>query len=264
MRCEACHVSRLGGYQHTSWGPGEVLKRPNPFKKYSLYYGVLEPPLLMKDQEGIWTPYKVWGNSVGNIREPVAAKEGVTFRWPDGETRDAYALLGTFGDLPGNNLHLAWIQLDQASHPLGPSRSCDSCHAGESQRSRSTWRYYDSQGAKPFTGSHTVVGDREGLRITEMRTDKEIVPKKGAPLSDFAAWIFLADRWRTGGDFSIPAVERGTHEKFELEYRLAETFVKEEAERLAASDLPEKKQKLRRRRLAETHLHNPELTLPSR
>ena len=37
--CAACHVKVLGGYEMTSWGPGEILSKPNPFKKYSLYYG---------------------------------------------------------------------------------------------------------------------------------------------------------------------------------------------------------------------------------
>jgi hypothetical protein len=44
VACEACHVRILGGYEMTSWGPGKILSKPNPFKKYSLYYGPQEPP----------------------------------------------------------------------------------------------------------------------------------------------------------------------------------------------------------------------------
>jgi len=263
MSCASCHVKRLGGYQHTSWGPGSVLKRPNAFKKYALYYGILEPPLLMKDQEGTWTPYKVWGNSAGNIREPVEGKPGVIFRWPEGETRDAYALLGTFDDLPAGNLHLAWIQLDQASHPLGPSRGCDSCHEGSSQILRSTWKYVDSQGARPFSGSHTVVGDAAGLRMEGFEIDGEIELRENGRLSDFAAWKFIGDRWRTEGDFSIPSGEEGKLEALESRYREAEIFLKGEEQRLLLENLPEKKYKLRLRRIRETHLHNPELPLKS-
>ncbi len=50
VACEACHVKILGGYEMTSWGPGMIESKPNPFKKYSLYYGPQGPPILIKDQ----------------------------------------------------------------------------------------------------------------------------------------------------------------------------------------------------------------------
>ncbi len=262
MSCASCHVSRLGGYQQTTWGPGAILGKPNPFKKYSIYYGVLEPPVLMRDQEGVWTPYKVWGNSVGNISRPVEAQPGVVFRWPGGETRDAYALLGTFGDLPANNLHLAWIQFDQASHPLGPSRDCESCHGGRSQTSRSTWDYQDYQGARPFSGSHVVVADGEGLRIEEMKVHGEIEVREGSRLSDFAAWIGIGSRWRTSGDFSIPSGEPGRLQELRDRYRSAVDYVKREERRLGAGGVEGRKLKLKVRRLRETWLHNPEGHFP--
>jgi hypothetical protein len=262
MSCASCHVRRLGGYQQTSWGPGKILGRPNPFKKYALYYGVMEPPILMRDQEGTWTPYKVWGNSAGNLKEPVEAVQGVSFRWPGGETRDAYALLGTFDDLPAANLHLAWIQLDQASHPLGPSRDCESCHGGPAQRARSEWDYVDSQGARRFSGSHAVVADREGLRIEELKVDGEIEVREGSRLSDFAAWMFIGDRWRTEGDFAVPAVEPARLEAFEARFREAKEYLQGQTSLLERENLPEKKLKLRARRLGETLLHDPEGSIP--
>ena len=42
LACAACHVKVLGGYEMTSWGPGMIASKPNPFKKYSLYYGPQE------------------------------------------------------------------------------------------------------------------------------------------------------------------------------------------------------------------------------
>ena len=161
VACEACHVKVLGGYEMTSWGPGKISSRPNPFKKYSLYYGPQEPPILIKDQKGRWMPVKIWPNSAGGMKETVAPKPGLTFRWPKGETRDAYALLGTFSFKGGNNNYLAWIQVEQVAHPLGKSRTCESCHASETQTADVTWRYFDSQGAEPFTGSQKVVADKE-------------------------------------------------------------------------------------------------------
>ena len=32
VACEACHVKILGGYEMTSWGPGMISSKPNPFK----------------------------------------------------------------------------------------------------------------------------------------------------------------------------------------------------------------------------------------
>ncbi|HSQ78940.1 MAG TPA: cytochrome c3 family protein, partial [Nitrospirota bacterium] len=69
LACEACHVKILGGYEMTSWGPGMIESKPNPFKKYSLYYGPQEPPILIKDQNGKWMPVKIWPNSAGGIKE---------------------------------------------------------------------------------------------------------------------------------------------------------------------------------------------------
>jgi hypothetical protein len=68
-------------------------------------------------------PTKIWPNSVGGIKETIAPKPGLTFRWPKGETRDAYAQLGTFSFPGGNNNYLAWIQVEQVAHPLGKSRT---------------------------------------------------------------------------------------------------------------------------------------------
>ena len=117
LACAACHVKVLGGYEMTSWGPGMIESKPNPFKKYSLYYGPQEPPILIKDQNGRWMPTKIWPNSAGGIKDTVAPKPGLTFRWPKGETRDAYAQLGTFSFPGGNNNYLAWLQVEAGGAP---------------------------------------------------------------------------------------------------------------------------------------------------
>jgi hypothetical protein len=216
VTCEACHVKILGGYEMTSWGPGMIGGKPNPFKKYSLYYGPQRPPLLIKDQAGRWIPVKIWPNSVGNIKGPVAPKPGLTFRWPKGETHDAYVQLGTFNVQGGNNLYVAWIQLDQVAHPLGKSRSCGSCHGSRVQIARVTWTYFDSQGAESFTGSQKVVADKDGLRVKDIKATSKIKLVSGGKIESFAAWLRLGDIWKTGGDFSIPKsspAKYGTLEK---------------------------------------------------
>jgi cytochrome c7-like protein len=204
VACEACHVKVLGGYEMTSWGPGLVASQPNPFKKYSLYYGPQEPPVLIRDQKGRWMPVKVWPNSVGGIKETIAARPGLTFRWPKGETRDSYALLGTFSFPGGNNNYLAWLQVEQVAHPLGKSRTCGSCHDADTQIARATWRFFDSQGAEPFTGSQTITAGRTGLHVRDIRATSKIVPLEGGRSEYFAAWLHLGDIWKTEGDFSVP------------------------------------------------------------
>jgi hypothetical protein len=204
VSCEACHVQVLGGYEMTSWGPGKIASQPNPFKKYSLYYGPQGPPIVLKDQNGRWMPVKIWPNSVGGIKETIAPQPGLTFRWPKGETQDAYALLGTFRVPAGNNNYLAWLQVEQVAHPLGKARACESCHAAAVQTSQVKWQYFDTQGAEPFSGRQTIVADRNGIRIQDIRATSKITNMPEGNTTYFAAWMHLGDIWRTSGDFSIP------------------------------------------------------------
>ena len=229
MACEACHVKVLGGYEMTSWGPGMILDKPNPFKKYSLYYGPQEPPILIKDQKGIWIPTKIWPNSAGGIKGTVAPKPGLVFRWPDGETRDAYAQLGTFSFPGGVNNYLAWLQVEQVAHPLGKSRTCASCHASEAQTAKVTWRFFDTQGAEPFTGSQNVVADRNGLHVKDIKATSKVTLMEGGKIENFAAWMKLGDIWKTSGDLSIPKSDP-------VKYRKLETGFREALKKLDAKD----------------------------
>ena len=203
--------------------------RPNPFKKYSLYYGPQEPPILIKDQQGRWMPTKIWPNSVGGYKETVAPKQGLTFRWPKGETRDAFVQLGTFNFPGGNNNYLAWLQVEEVAHPLGKSRTCGSCHASEAQIAKVTWHYFDSQGAEPFDGSQKVVADKQGLRVKDIKATSKITLMEGGKIENFAAWMKLGDIWKTSGDFSIPKSDPA-------KYRNLERAMKDSQERLAKKD----------------------------
>jgi hypothetical protein len=218
LACAACHVKVLGGYEMTSWGPGMISSKPNPFKKYSLYYGPQEPPILIKDQHGTWMPTKIWPNSAGGIKETIAPKPGLTFRWPKGETRDAYVQLGTFSFPGGSNNYLAWLQVEEVAHPLGKSRTCGSCHDSTVQIAKVKWRYFDSQGAEPFTGSQKVVADSNGLYVKAIKATSKIALMPEGKTENFAAWMHLGEIWKTSGDFSIPksdpvkyrALDKGT------------------------------------------------------
>jgi hypothetical protein len=248
VACEACHVKVLGGYEMTSWGPGMIESRPNPFKKYSLYYGPQSPPILIKDQFGKWMPVKIWPNSVGGIKETIAPKPGLTFRWPKGETRDAYAQLGTFSFSGGNNNYLVWIQVEQVAHPLGKSRTCGSCHDSSIQVSHVTWRYFDSQGAEPFTGSQKVVADKNWLHVKDIKATSKIVPMPDGKTEHFAAWLHLGDIWKTAGDFSIPESDPKKYRDLEQGIRAAKAKLDRLDRELKAREAKgEDVKKLRRR-----------------
>ncbi len=204
LACAACHVQVLGGYEMTSWGPGLIESEPNPFKKYSLYYGPQKPPILIRDQTGRWIPVKIWPNSVGGIKDTIESQPGLTFRWPQGETHDAYALLGTFGFPGGNNNYLAWLQVEEVAHPLGKARTCTSCHGSPTQVAHVTWRFFDDQGAWPFTGSQEVTASSRGIHVQHIRATSPITLMDGGRIKDFAAWLKLGDIWKTKGDFAIP------------------------------------------------------------
>jgi hypothetical protein len=233
MDCATCHISELRGYQITVWGPGIVAGKGNPFKKYSLYYGIQSPPIIMKDQKGIWMPVKIWPHSLGNIKPDVEPSENLMFRWPNGETRDAYYVVGTF-NAPANNKHLLWIEIEQASHPYGKARDCESCHKGNSQISISGWEFMDDQGVEePFKGRHKIVADKDGLRISEMKNTTPIKVLEGYKLEDFASWLFFKDKWQMPGDFSIHA-ERAKYGKYmtlskkiDIELKTLEGYIKD-------------------------------------
>ncbi|HCC54284.1 MAG TPA: hypothetical protein DEQ20_05075 [Desulfobulbaceae bacterium] len=201
LSCAACHIGELGGYQITVWGPGIAAGEKNPFHKY-LYYGIQKPPLLMKDRGGIWQPMKVWPNSVGNIKPEVAPTGRFLYRWPKGESEDAYAVLGTVS-AGGNDRHLLWLEAEQASHPYGKARDCASCHRGEEQTVISRWEFADDQGAESFSGGYRIVADGRELRIEGLKSDGPVRPQAGFMLEDFAPWLRFAKAWRVPGDFAI-------------------------------------------------------------
>ncbi|MBI4684639.1 MAG: hypothetical protein HY755_05530 [Nitrospirae bacterium] len=204
LDCAACHINELRGYQITVWGPGFIAGKPSPFKKYSSYYGIQRPPILIKDQKGIWMPVKVWPHSVGNIKEEVKPSGKMMFRWPKGETRDAYYIIGTFNtDTNRGNRHLLWLEIEQAAHPYGEARKCSSCHKKEQQESTSLWEFYDYQGSESFKGTYRILADRKGLRIENIKNITPIQLIKGYNSEDFASWIFFKDLWKASGNFSI-------------------------------------------------------------
>jgi len=254
LTCAACHVNQLGGYQITIWGPGFFADKQNPFYKYALYYGVQKPPILMKNQKGIWMPVKIMPHAVGNIKKKVPPSPGVEFRWPGGETQDAYFIVGTVDGLPENNNHLLWLEIQQAAHPYGKGRSCESCHQ-EKQISKSSWEFLDDQGTElTFTGKYEIVADKKALFIRAMQNTSPIIPFEEYRLSDFASWLYFKDKWKMAGDFRIKADQQ----KYQQYYEKYNILVKK-LEKLDRSAKNLDKKMLRRYRDAKaTAIHNVE------
>ncbi|MDA8168421.1 MAG: cytochrome c3 family protein [Nitrospiraceae bacterium] len=254
LDCAACHITQLRGYQLTIWGPGYVAEKPNPFNKYSLYYGIQSPPIIMKDQKGQWMPVKIWPHSLSNFRKDVPSSPGIMFRWPDGQTRDAYYIVGTIDNTPSDNKHLLWLEIEQAAHPFGKARSCKSCHGGKSQVSVSTWQFMDNQGAEPFNGTHRIVADAKGLRIEGLHNTTPIKLLDGYKIGDFASWLYFRDKWKAPGDFSI----KTDPAKYRRMLGLSDESAKglERLQRESAGF--DKEKMIRFKRLRETVLHDPE------
>lgn len=263
MDCATCHIRELRGYQITTWGPGIVAGRENPFHKY-LYYGTQTPPILIKDQKGVWMPVKVWPNSLGNVNMDVLPSTGIHFRWNDGETKDAYYVVGTFSIQntehrtqstdTGANKHLLWLEINQAAHPLGPARDCSSCHASSRQVSISKWEFLDDHGAEPFTGEYRIVADEKGLRIAGLRATSTLKLLPGYRMVDFAPWLFLKDEWRMPGNFSIKA----DPEKYREYYKLSKAVKKRLKILDARSKSFDKRTLQKYQRLKGFALHNPQ------
>lgn len=210
LSCEACHIQSVAGYQGTYWGPGKIAGVKTPYFKYKAYYGIMPQPILIKDQKGRWIPVKPFPMAAMNQKSSPYTP-GLHWRFPVilpdlQRTDDAWAYVGLFGGLPENNKAMLWIQMDKMSHKLGKSCSCDSCHGDPQgvQRQLVTWEYGDP-GALPFDGSHTVLADRKGLSIRDMRSEK-IEPEEGVAISSFAPWVYLKDAWQVSGDFSLPII----------------------------------------------------------
>lgn len=249
LTCTACHVTEAGGYQITIWGRGYIGEKPTPFKKYSLYYGVQKPLILMKDQKGVWFPVKIFPHSVGNIREDVTSS-GLRFRWQNAETRDMYYIVGTFDNLPSGNKHLLWFQIEEVSHPLGKARDCKSCHSRK-QTSVSTWQYEDTQGAEPFRGGYRIIADENGLKIKDFWHSKiNVLP--GFELTDFASWIYLKDKWFIPGDFTIK-VNMDKYRKYLKLYESTLNRIKELEKKI------KKREKFQE--IKGILIHNPELKI---
>ena len=252
LTCTACHVTEAGGYQITIWGKGYIGEKPTPFKKYGLYYGIQKPLILMKDQKGIWFPVKIFPHSVENIKKDVPPS-GLRYRWPNGETRDMYYIIGTIDGLPSGNKHLLWIQIEEVSHPFGKARDCESCHR-DKQISISQWEYEDIQGAEPFKGGYKIVADENGLRIKDFwHTKINVLP--GFKLTDFASWIYFTDKWFIPGNFSIK-VNKNKYISYLKLYKSKLNYLKR-----LEKKIKNKKEKEKFKEIKGILIHNPELNI---
>ncbi len=206
VSCEACHIQELGGYQITFWAPGKYWGVESPLAKLN-YYGSLSNPILIQDPNRIWIPVKPIPHAVLN-QEKGLNQTGIEFR---NDSKDAYAVVGAFENLPKNNRAILWLHMDKASHALGKSRECIDCHASGEQNASAHWillgEHLDSTS---FYGRHEIIANSSGLYILNIRNTTEIPNIERA--ADFAPWIYGLE-WNTSGNFLITKISEKSCEE---------------------------------------------------
>ena len=234
VECESCHVTEVGGYQFTFWGPGEVVVLETPYAKHNNYYGTRDFPTLIRNPNGRWIPVKPFPmavmNQVKNVKPSkllfrsipertipgnpaIGEPQSFTFSRAPGPTHDAGFINGTRSGLPGGSKAILWIQMDKLSHALGAARACKTCHASHAQVSHSDYLFYDGRDVTvPFSGSYTVVADEKGIGLADMKNDP-ITTAGGRKVEDFAPFVLIPTAWNVSGiDFSIPFSETKYHD----------------------------------------------------
>ncbi|WP_136513012.1 cytochrome c3 family protein [Geomonas edaphica] len=225
--CAACHVTVVGAYQYTFWGPGVTFGTETPYGKHKEYYGTRDLPTIIKNADGRWIGVKPYPMAVMNqtmelaptgllFREipkrqvpgNTAIGEPSSFEAVRGarDVNDAYIGVGTRGGLPSGNKAILWVQMDKMSHAIGKARGCGTCHDSAVQVGKSAWNYFEKTDVKKaFKGSYTVLADKDGLRFTDQTWDKP-EPAGNRKLEDFAPFaLFPMNAWDVKGiDFSLP------------------------------------------------------------
>lgn len=101
-------------------------------------------------------------------------------------------------------------------------------------------------------GAYRIVAGKDGMRITDLRNTTPITPVNEAKLADFAAWLYMKDKWRAPGDFSIKT-DPSSYEKAFQKWAWAQ-------KRLSGLEKSSKnfgkEKKIRFRRLKELVFHN--------
>ncbi|GFO63485.1 cytochrome C [Geomonas paludis] len=231
--CAACHVTLVGAYQYTFWGPGMTFGVETPYGKHKEYYGTRDLPTIIRNADGRWIGVKPYPMAVMNQTRELAPT-GLLFRAiPKREipgnpaigepalfeavrgvrdVNDAYIGVGTRSDLPSGNKAILWVQMDKMSHAIGKPRGCRTCHDSYAQVGKSQWSYFEkSDVKKAFKGSYTVVADRDGMRFTDQVWEK---PEMAGTrkVEDIAPFTLLpSTAWDVKGiDFSLPYDQQKT------------------------------------------------------
>ncbi len=191
LTCGACHITKLGGYQITIWGPGYYWGIFTPLTKLNAY-GTLSNPILIRVNT-TWMPVKPMPQAVLNQRKSLSP---TSIKRRRNDTLDAYAIVGTF------NNTILWIHMDKASHAFGKARSCNGCHSTNEQIAISNWVVFRNHSMKILSkGGHVVIANKTGLYILNMTQVKEL---HNANLT-----------WYAKGDFSLPQKSKSCRENCE-------------------------------------------------
>jgi len=198
LSCEACHISGIAGYMFTFWGDGNYYGMSTPLAKLNSY-GVMDYPVLIRDQEGRWIPTKPMPQAVMHLNHIFKRDEEIKFRVIPGlrnSSEDAYYVLGS---LPSDRGYtLVFIHMDKISHGFGKGRKCEGCHSTSEQIVKAFWYYPGEHTGEDtsFSGESTIIANSSGIFI-KLENTTTLSLKEFIPL--------LQLNWHVPGDFSLPS-----------------------------------------------------------
>ncbi|MGA1839372.1 MAG: hypothetical protein ACMUIU_02000 [bacterium] len=225
LTCGACHTVKVAGYAFNFWAPGTRFGiTPNPLDRHERYAVNAMNPVLLKDEDGVWTPYHVVPHISTHIDpDYLDVNDYLSPRilWrnqPDigvyrqHRANDCVAVTGSyFGPDYGRDEGqvMVWLNIDKMAHSIThkesdiPPRTCKNCHASEgSQRIKVSFAW----NADPalvyeglYKGSFEIVADENGLRIENLDGYKQ----DGTPSNAFDP---MKGKWSVPGNYIIPQI----------------------------------------------------------
>ncbi|MBI5043766.1 MAG: hypothetical protein HZC10_08095 [Nitrospirae bacterium] len=220
VTCEACHTTAIGGYAFNFWAPGKTAGVDMPLDRNPDYYidldGGASPLLLKNPKDKKWHPYHVVPHISATIAEGEKIKTSGKIKFrnkPDVDiarsyySNDAFAITADVKGDETDKRIMAWLNLDKVAHATGKSRTCESCHASTDQKIVIPFKW-DGPPEQAYSdilnGSYTIVADKKGLRIDNIKGTGG-----GAPPNGLAQFV---GKWNVPGNYTLPAIKKEKYE----------------------------------------------------
>ena len=228
LTCGACHTPKVVGYAFNFWAPGTRFGiTPNPLDRHALYAVNAMTPVLLKDEQGMWTPYHAVPHISTHI-DPTSVKiaDVISPRilWrnqPDiginrqHRSKDGVAVTGSYyGSAYGRDEGqvMVWLNLDKMAHSITsknsalPPRTCNECHTADGKQRINVSFGWNANPALVYEGLYQgtfdIVADDKGLHIENLmgydqdgNASSALDPMKG--------------KWSVPGSYVIPQATGG-------------------------------------------------------